>query len=57
MKYQLVNRNFSLLKELVSKFVYGVQKCLSVTFHVQRSSCVIGWLGDNHYQLIMRQHL
>ena len=32
------------------------KKVLTVTFHVERSSCVIGCLGDNHYQLIMRQY-
>ena len=32
------------------------KKSLSGTFHVQRSSCVIGCFGDNNYQLIMRQY-
>ena len=41
LKYQLANINFSLLKNF--------------TFHVQSSSWVIGDLGDNHYQLVIRQ--
>ena len=41
MKYQLANINFSLLQNF--------------TIHVQSSSWVIGHLGDNHYQLIIRQ--
>ena len=43
-------------KELVTKFVFGVHKSLSVTFLVQRSSCVIGCFGGGHYQLVMRKH-
>ena len=55
-KLAISNIEFFFIKELVAKFVFGVQKSLSVTFHMQRSSCVIGCLGDNHYQLIMRQY-
>ena len=29
------------------------KKLLSVTFHVQRSSCVITRLGDSHYHLVI----
>ena len=35
-------------KKLVPKFLVGVQKKVSVAFHVQRSNCLIGCFGDNH---------
>ena len=43
-------------KKLVSKFVFGVEKTLSVTFHLQTPSCVTWCLDDNHYQLVMTHY-